>query len=162
MFRVGFGQDAHPFTDDVTKNLVLGGIVIDDHWAFEGNSDGDVVLHALCDAIEQSIGNDSFARYADVMCKEQGITDSVEYVKVALEHLADAGYTINNVGISVECKTPKIMPHADRMKDRIAEILGIDRSLIGINATSGDRLTQVACGEGAGAHVIVSVVRKEQ
>lgn len=162
MFRVGFGQDAHPFTDDVTKNLVLGGIIITDHWGFEGNSDGDVVLHALCDAIEQSIGNDSFARYADPMCKEKGITDSAEYVKVALAHLDDVGYMINNVGISVECKTPKIIPHADRMKERISDLLGVAITRIGINATSGDRLTNVACGEGVSAHVIVSVVRKEK
>ena len=160
MFRIGFGQDSHPFTEDVTKNLVLGGIVIDGHWGFKGNSDGDVVLHSLCDAIEQSIGNDSFARYADIMCKEEGITDSVKYVEVALQNLAEAGYRLNNIGVSIECKTPKIMPHAGRMRDRLAEILGVERSLIGINATSGDRLSAVACGGGVSAHVIVSVIRK--
>lgn len=161
MFRVGFGQDSHPFTEDVTKSLMLGGIVIENHWGFKGNSDGDVVLHALCDAIEQSIGSDSFARYADVMCKEQGITDSAQYVVVALQHLEEAGFALNNVGVSIECKTPKIMPHVDRMKERIAEILGVERSLIGINATSGDRLSAVACGGGVTAHVVVSVVRKQ-
>lgn len=119
------------------------------------------MLHALCDAIEQSIGSDSFARYADVMCKENGITDSAKYVKVALQHLREAGYTLNNVGVSIECKTPKIMPHVDRIKERIAEILGIEKSLIGINAMSGDCLSDVARGDGVRAHVVVSITRKD-
>ena len=160
MFRVGFGQDVHPFTEDVTKKMLLGGIVVDDHWGFEGNSDGDVVLHALCDAIEQAIGNDSFARYADVMCKEEGITDSSAYVAVAIQHMYEAGYIINNIGISIECKTPRIMPYADRMKKRIATLVNCKSDQIGINATSGERLSRVACGEGVHAHVVVSLIGK--
>lgn len=160
-FRIGFGQDTHPFTDDRSKRLMIGGIVFEGHVGFAGNSDGDVVLHALCDAIEQSIGNDSFARYADHMCAEQGITDSAAYVAVAMSNLAASGFELNNVGVSIECKTPRIMQCVDHMKIRLAQILEIDKKLIGINATSGDHLSEVARGEGVSAHVVVSVIRNQ-
>ena len=161
MFRIGFGQDAHPFTDDKEKKLMIGGVCVLDHKAFSGNSDGDVVLHALCDAIEQAIGGNSFALYADDMC-QHGVTDSVEYVNVAMRHLANAGYKINNIGVTIECKTPKIMPIVEKMRDRIAQIIQIDHGAIGINATSGDGLSDVARGSGVAAHVVVSVIRKDQ
>ncbi len=160
MFRIGFGQDSHPFTDDKEKKLTIGGICVLEHKAFAGNSDGDVVLHALCDAIEQAIGGNSFAQYADDMC-QNGVTDSAEYVNVAMRHLAISGYEINNIGVTIECKTPKVMPIVEKMRDRIAQIVHVDPGVIGINATSGDGLSDVAKGLGVASHVVVSIIRKE-
>jgi 2-C-methyl-D-erythritol 2,4-cyclodiphosphate synthase len=159
MFRVGIGQDSHPFGDDKNKKCVLGGVQIDDVIGFEGNSDGDVIIHALCASIEQALGRKNFSTYSDDMCKE-GITDSKEYLKVAVSHMKEMDYKINNVGISVECKTPKILPIEDEIKQNLAPILETDINNIGINATTGEGMTAFGRGEGVQVFVIVSLVKK--
>ena len=132
---------------------------IDDVVGFEGNSDGDVIIHALCAAIEQSLGRKNFSTYSDDMCKE-GITDSKEYLKVAVSHMKEMDYKINNVGISVECKTPKILPIEDEIKQNLAPILETDINNIGINATTGEEMTAFGRGEGVQVFVIVSLIKK--
>lgn len=158
MFRVGFGQDSHRFSEDEDKKLILGGVEIDGERGLEGNSDGDLILHAICAAIEQSLGRVNFSVYADVMCKE-GITNSAEYLKIALEHLREDDYSINNLGISIEAKSPKILPIEEEMKDSLVKLLSIEKNKIGINATSGDGLTAFGRGEGIQAFVIISIFK---
>ena len=92
MFRVGLGQDSHRFSNDAGRPLVLGGVIVPGARGLDGNSDADVVLHALCRALEQAIGDDEFSRYADDM-SGNGINDSREYVKVARANVARAGFT---------------------------------------------------------------------
>jgi 2-C-methyl-D-erythritol 2,4-cyclodiphosphate synthase len=159
MFRVGFGQDSHRFSEDECRKLVLGGVVVEGEKGLEGNSDGDAVLHAICRALEQAIGGESFSIYADEMSR-QGINDSVEYLKIAAKHVREAGYAVNNLGISIEGKRPKIIPLEKKMKNKLAEILEIAESQIGINATSGEDLTAFGRGEGIQVFTIVSLLKK--
>ena len=127
----------------------------------EGNSDADVVIHTICAAIEQALGRVNFSVYADEMCKD-GITDSVEYLKIAIAHMKEDGYKINNLGISIEAKTPKILPIEERMKNRLVEILGIEKNRIGINATSGEGLTAFGQSKGIQVFAIVSLIKNEK
>lgn len=157
-FRVGMGQDSHKFSDDPSRKLFLGGVEVADEAGHEGNSDGDVIIHALCNALEQAIGSNSLAVYTDPMC-EKGITDSKEYLKVAMEHIKEKGYKVNNVGISVEAKSPMILPIADEMRYALAPILETEKENIGINATSGEEMTPFGKGEGIQAFAIVSVIK---
>lgn len=159
MLRVGFGQDSHRFSGNKDKKLILGGVEVSGERGLESNSDGDLILHAICAAIEQALGRVNFSVYADAMCKN-GIKDSGEYLKVALEHLREDGYSINNLGISIEAKTPKILPVEEKMKDKLSEILSIERTKIGINATTGEGLTAFGLAEGIQAFVIISIVKK--
>ncbi|HIP49993.1 MAG TPA: 2-C-methyl-D-erythritol 2,4-cyclodiphosphate synthase [Candidatus Pacebacteria bacterium] len=159
MVRVGIGQDSHPFGEDENKRCILGGVRIDDVIGFKGNSDGDVIIHALCAAIEQSLGRINFSTYSDDMCKD-GITDSVEYLKVAVTHMKEMDFEINNVGISVECKVPKILPIEDEIKQNLAPILETDIANIGINATTGEGMTAFGRGEGVQVFAIVSLIKK--
>jgi len=158
MLRVGIGQDSHPFGEDENKRCVLGGVQIEDVIGFTGNSDGDVIIHAICAAIEQALGRKNFSTYSDDMCKE-GISDSKEYLKVAVIHMKEMGFEINNVGISVECKTPKILPIEDEIKQNLAPILETDIDNIGINATTGEGMTTFGRGEGVQVFVIVSLIK---
>ncbi len=158
-FKVGIGQDSHPFVKDGDKKCVLGGVKIDNVPGFVGNSDGDVIIHALCAGIEQALGRKNFSTYSDNMCKE-GITDSKEYLKVAVSHMKEKSYTINNIGISVECKTPKILPIEDEIKQNLAPILETQIENIGINATTGESMTAFGRGEGVQAFVIVSLIKE--
>jgi 2-C-methyl-D-erythritol 2,4-cyclodiphosphate synthase len=159
MFKVGIGQDSHRFSEDKNKSLILGGIEFSGEIGCEGNSDGDVIVHALCNALESAIGGFSFSTYADEICKK-GVSDSVEYLKKALEHVSRKGYQINNIGISLEAKNPKIDPKADQIKKRLAKVLKISGESIGITATSGEELTAFGRGEGIQVFVIVSLIKK--
>lgn len=159
MFRIGFGQDSHRFAQRAARRLVLGGVYIDGETGLEGNSDADVVLHALCRALEQAIGQDEFSRYADEMSR-RGVQDSREYVRVAVTRVAAAGYRVNNVGISIEAKRPRIEPVRGPMKASIAALLDVSEGEVGINATTGEDLTPFGQGLGIQAFAIVSIVRR--
>lgn len=156
--RVGIGQDSHRFTDN-GKPLVLGGIKVEGSKGLEANSDGDVVLHALFNALSSSIGEHSIGYYTDEMCRD-GITDSKEYLKVILKLMGERDYTLNNVGIALECKTPNISSIEAEMKSSLSKILGIYDDQIGITATSGEELTDFGKGNGIQCFAIVGVKRK--
>lgn len=156
MFRVGFGQDSHRLSSESGSKLFLGGYEFPLH--VESNCDGDVMIHALCNAIEQALGNGSLSVYSDSMC-ESGIKDSREYLKVAVGHAKEKGYRINNAGISFEGKMPKIEPILMEIKKKLCPILEIEEGALGINATSGEGLTAFGRGEGVQAFAIVSLVK---
>ena len=156
-YRVGFGQDSHRFAEK-EKPLVLAGVLVQNHNGLEANSDGDVVLHALFNALSQSIGGKSIGYYCDAFC-EQGITDSKEYMNLVINLLYEKGYKINNLGIMIECKTPKIDPLVDAMKHSLGALLHIEEHAIGITATSGEGLTDFGRGLGIQCFVSVSVVK---
>src|SRR3989338_3625970 len=144
--RIGFGMDSHRFVAEGDKKLMVGGIEAEGK-GFDANSDGDVVLHALFNAISQGLGEKSLGHYADPMC-EKGITDSAEYVRLMLGIMKERGYALGNVGIMLERKVPKVAPIEDRMKERLSQLLNLETSAIGITATSGEALT--AFGKGVG------------
>ena len=158
MIRVGLGQDSHAFEPEgSTKPLILGGVVFAGHPGLLANSDGDVVLHALFNALSQALGKRSLGVYADPIC-QRGVTDSREYLAVALDMVRHAGYTISNVGVSVEGRRPRIEPMSQTMKQNIARLLDVAGDQVGITATSGEGLTAFGRGEGIQVLVIVSLI----
>ncbi|MEO8537707.1 MAG: 2-C-methyl-D-erythritol 2,4-cyclodiphosphate synthase [Betaproteobacteria bacterium] len=157
MFRVGLGQDSHRFSTDPARTLVLGGIDVPGSPGLDGNSDADVVLHALCRALEQAIGEDNFSAYADEMSR-RGINDSREYVKRALANVERAGYSVNNVGLTLEGRRPKIGPLRDAMRASVAGLLKVAPANVGVNASTREDLTSFGRGEGIQAFAIVSLV----
>jgi len=160
-FRVGLGQDSHRFSHVHEKRaLMLGGVKIEDHLGLKGNSDADVILHALFNSIAQLIGWKSLGSHADKMCKEQGITDSKEYLKEPLKKLKEMGYEITTVGITIECQRPRIDPISDEIRKSIAEILGIEKEQVGIIATTGEKLTAFGQGKGIQVFSVVTAIHK--
>jgi len=154
--KTGLGQDSHAFDfDNSAKKLVLGGVVFENHPALKGNSDADVVLHAICNAISGITGVNILGKISDDLC-QQGIHDSEVYLQKALSYLRE--WQISHVSISLECKTPKITPNILAMRKNIARILATRLDNIGMTATSGEGLTAFGRGEGIQALVIVSVV----
>jgi len=152
---VGIGQDSHRF-DTVQKDLVLGGKTIFGHQGLKGNSDADVVYHAICNAISSVSGLGSLSTYSDQLCKS-GVTDSSKYVEYAVKELHKKKLKVNNISISVEAKTPRIEPHLADMKKNISKLLKISKDKVGITATSGEELTAFGRGEGIQAICLVSV-----
>src|SRR3989344_5024151 len=155
--RVGFGLDSHRFAKE-KKGLILGGVLFDGP-GLEANSDGDVILHSLFNAIWQSMGGNSIGHYADDMFRN-GISDSKEYLKVALDMLKINDYQINNIGVMIECKTPKIDPKADEIRDSIEALTGVPGERIGVTATTGEGLTDAGKGLGIQVFSVVSVSKK--
>ena len=153
--RIGIGMDSHKFSKG-KKPLMLGGIKISDKDGFEANSDGDVVLHALFNALSTAIGMKSLGFYADKMLKE-GITDSKQYLKFITGKTNEKNLKIQNVAIMLEGKRPKIDGQIDRIKSSLSKLLGIKSDYIGIAATSGEGLTEFGEGKGMQCIVVISL-----
>ncbi|MBS3100800.1 2-C-methyl-D-erythritol 4-phosphate cytidylyltransferase [Candidatus Woesearchaeota archaeon] len=146
-FRIGFGQDNHRFSNNKNKKLILGGYILPDEKGLEADSDGDVILHALFNAISTAIGERSLGYYSDEMCRK-GIADSKEYLKVILNKLKQKNLELNNVSIMIEASKPKLEPHTNKIKDSLSKILKLEKERIGIAYTSGEKLTAFGRGEG--------------
>lgn len=146
--RCAIGQDSHRFDfDEQNKPLVLGGVHFEGAPALSANSDGDVVLHAITNAVSGITCHNILGAPADELCR-RGITDSRAYLAAALQELHSP---IIHLSISIECLTPKISPQIDAMRKSIAELLHIAPDCVGITATTGEGLTD--CGKGLGISV---------
>ena len=146
--KTGIGLDSHQFVEgESDRVLVLGGLVFDDAPALLGNSDADVILHAVTDAVSGVTGRTVIGAFADAMCKE-GITDSKEYLKLSLADLAD--WQISHLSVAIECLRPKIDPKVPALRASLAGLLGIKDSDVCITATTGEGLND--CGRGLGIH----------
>ena len=147
--KTGIGLDSHQFVEgESDRVLVLGGLVFDDAPALSGNSDADVILHAVTDAVSGVTGRTVIGAVADAMCKE-GITDSKEYLKLSLADLAD--WQITHLSVAIECLRPRIDPKVPALRASLAGLLGIKDSDVCITATTGESLND--CGRGHGIHV---------
>ena len=148
--KTGIGLDSHQFVEGGSDRvLVLGGLVFDDAPALSGNSDADVILHAVTDAISGVTGRTVIGAVADAMCRE-GITDSKEYLKLSLADLAD--WQISHLSVAIECLRPKIDPKVPELRASLASLMGIKDSDVCITATTGEGLND--CGRGLGIRAL--------
>ena len=155
--KVGIGQDSHRFDfNNQTKKLILGGVKIPNEYPLLGNSDADVILHSITNAISSVTCVNILGEIADKMCKS-GITDSSKYLEKALTYL-DPNLTISHVSVSIECKTPKITPYINDIRKNLSNILNIPLSSIGITATTGEELTDFGRGLGIQVFSCVTVI----
>jgi 2-C-methyl-D-erythritol 2,4-cyclodiphosphate synthase len=154
MVKVALGEDSHRFEPvSSIKPLMIGGVLIEGCPGLAGNSDADVVLHALTNALSGISGVPILGPVSDRMCLEEGITDSKEYVQKAVESIGE--YGISHVSVSVEAKRPKLLPYYDTIRMQIAALLSIPVTAVGFTATSGEALSE--CGKGNGIHAFVIV-----
>lgn len=152
--KVAIGQDSHRIDYlNKEKDLLLGGILFEEEYSLGGNSDADVVLHAVTNAVSGITGKNIIGKVADEMCKK-GITNSEMYLKEALKYLEEK---IVHLSITIECLTPKITPKIEEMRKNIARILEIEENQIGITATTGEGLTQMGKGNGIGVFACLTV-----
>jgi len=155
MVRVGIGQDSHAFEKEVTKKCVVGGVLFEDAPGLSADSDGDVALHAICNAISSITHVPILGDIAPKLCK-QGIVDSRAYVQKALETLPSQ--KIAHVALTIEGKRPRFQARAKEIRTSIASILNIDVEKIGITFTSGDYLTSFGKGEGLQCFCILTTI----
>lgn len=146
--KAAIGQDSHRFEESPGKPLILGGVVFPGEPGLLANSDGDVVLHAITNAVSGITGQNILGKIADEMCRS-GITNSAEYLREAMKSLEGR---ISHLSVSIECMHPKISPMIPTMRESIAGLLDIQPQQVGITATSGEGLTD--CGRGLGISVL--------
>lgn len=154
-FKTGIGQDSHHFEpENSKKKCVIGGLIFDNVPGFLANSDGDIVFHAITNAISSISGTLILGTIADELCLNQGITDSEVYLKEALKTLGDQ--KITHIAITIEGNRPKLKLRIEEMRQHIANVMGIEKSQVGITATTGEKLTSFGKGEGVQCFAIVS------
>ncbi len=160
-FRIGFGVDSHRFLPQKTnKKLVLGGVKIKGHVGLDSHSDGDVILHALFNALSSAVGEGSIGQsFPDTDSKWKGVNSQI-FIQEILSKIKKQKLEIGNVVISLECKTPKISPHEASIKHNLAELLGVPLGCIAIHATSGEGLTSFGKGEGIYGQAVVLLQSK--
>lgn len=147
IYRTGIGQDSHRFHDEsFVKSCIIGGLMFDDVPGFQANSDGDVIFHALCNAISSLTGVVILGKVADELLLKEGITDSKIYLEKALETLGNQ--KIVHVAITLEALRPKFLKKIEALRHSVAEALKIAISQVGITATTGEGLTDFGCGDG--------------
>lgn len=157
MFRIGLGYDAHQFKDD--GRLVLGGVTIDYPRGMEAHSDGDVVLHALCDALLGAAGlGDIGKHFPDSDAAFKGI-DSRILLRDVGQKLTGLGYSIGNADITIIAQMPRMAPHIEAMRRNIADDLGSPVDLINVKATTTEGMGFEGRGEGIAVQAIALLHR---
>lgn len=135
---------------------MIGGLIFDGVPGLDADSDGDIVYHAICNAITSLSGVPILGGIARDLCRKDGITDSQVYLEKALQALG--AQEIVHVALSIEGKRPHFEERIDQMKKKIASVLGVKTSAVGITATSGDGLTDFGCGDGLQCFCILTTV----
>ena len=142
--RIGFGWDSHAFKAGVP--LRIGGMTLQHHEGLAGHSDGDVLLHAITDALLGAVAAGDIGSYFPPGDPRWKDADSAIFLNLALEELDNAGYRIVNIDTTLVLAAPKIAPVAGEMRSRVADLLGIEMNQVSIKAKTpeGMNLDHVA------------------
>lgn len=150
--RIGHGYDAHRFCEN--KALVIGGVHIESDMGLLAHSDGDVLIHALADAILGAAGErDIGYNFPDNDNRYKNIDSTILLAKVA-EIIAQNGLYIEYCDMTVIAQKPKLSPYIIPMRDRIAEVIGIPVGRVNVKATTEERMGFTGRGEGIAAHAV--------
>jgi 2-C-methyl-D-erythritol 2,4-cyclodiphosphate synthase len=156
-YRVGTGFDAHAFEDGAA--LVLGGVHIDHPRGLAGHSDGDVLAHALTDAVLGAAGlEDIGALFPSGDPALEG-ADSVELLREAWVRVREAGWDLANADVVLIGEEPRLAPHRDAMRARLADALGVAPELVAVRATTTDGLGFTGRREGLAAQAVALLRR---
>lgn len=156
-FRVGFGYDSHRFTPD--RPLVIGGICVPYHLGLAAHSDGDVLIHALCDALLGAAGLKDIGTYFPDNDNAFLNIDSKLILEKVVQLLTERNWKINNVDCTLILEQPKMKPHIDTMKASLAPILKMEENRIAIKAKTNEKMGFTGASEGIAATVAVTIIK---
>ena len=159
MIRTGIGYDVHQFAEG--RPLILGGVEIPHTHGLDGHSDADVLSHAISDSILGALGLPDIGYYfppGDESCKD---ICSLRILEKCRNLCEEYEYQLMNVDSSLVAEAPKVLPHAEAMKAKIAEALDIDPGQVGIKATTNETMGFVGRKEGMAAYASALIAKKE-
>ncbi|MEK9968130.1 MAG: bifunctional 2-C-methyl-D-erythritol 4-phosphate cytidylyltransferase/2-C-methyl-D-erythritol 2,4-cyclodiphosphate synthase [Ferrovibrio sp.] len=155
--RTGQGFDVHAFSDEAGRKLTIGGLVIPHDRGLAGHSDADVALHALTDAILGALGDGDIGQHFPPSDARWKNADSAAFLKHAMALVAARGGMLAHCDITIICEAPKIGPHREAMRARIAEITGISIDRVSVKATTTEQLGFTGRREGIAAQAVATV-----
>ena len=155
--RIGTGYDIHRLVPD--RKLILGGIEVEHELELLGHSDADVRIHAIIDALLGAAALGDIGTYFPDTSNEYKDADSAVLLRETADLLINAGYEIVNIDSSLICQKPKLAPYIQRMRQNLADILGIDISEISIKAKTNEKLDSVGRGEAIAALTAVLITK---
>jgi 2-C-methyl-D-erythritol 2,4-cyclodiphosphate synthase len=156
-YRIGSGHDLHRL--EPGRTLVVGGVPIPHETGPAAHSDGDVLLHAVTDALLGSLAlGDIGEWFPDTDPAWQG-TDSARFVTAAVDEIVRRGWTVGNLDCTVFAQRPKLSPHKPRIRQRLAELLRIEADRVNVKAKTGERVGPIGREEAIAAEAVVLVVR---
>ena len=150
--RVGLGYDSHRF--EAGRRLVLGGVTIPDATGLKGHSDADVLIHAVIDALLGAAARGDIGSHfpdADDRWKD---ADSAQLLAAVVAEIAAAGWRVGNVDATVICERPKLRPHVDAIRARLASLLGVDVGQVSVKGKTNERMDDVGAGAGIAVHAV--------
>ena len=156
-YRVGTGVDAHAFEDGVP--LVLGGVRIEHPRGLAGHSDGDVLAHALTDALLGAAGMEDIGALFPSGDPALKGAESIELLREAWRRVREAGWELANADVVLIGQEPRLAPHRDEMRARLAGALGVDEERVAVRATTTDFLGFTGRGEGLAAQAVALLRR---
>lgn len=156
-FRVGFGYDSHRFAPD--RPLVIGGIVIPYELGLAAHSDGDVLIHAVCDALLGAAGLRDIGTYFPDNDPAWKNADSTKLLAKVVELVAEKGWKVNNLDCTLVLEKPKMKPHVEQIIHRLAELLRIDPDRVAVKAKTNEKMGFTGAGEGIAATAAVTIMR---
>ena len=156
--RIGHGYDVHRLAEG--RRLVLGGVEVPCERGLLGHSDADVVLHALMDALLGAAALGDIGRlFPDSSERYRGI-DSRRLLREVAAVLAESGFSVGNVDVTLVAQRPKVAPYILRMRENIASDLGIPLDAVSVKATTEEGLGFTGGGEGMAAHAVALIERR--
>ena len=155
--RIGHGYDVHALADGL--RLVLCGVEIEHTKGCVAHSDGDVAIHAICDAMLGALALGDIGKlFPDTDQQYKGI-DSTILLKYVVELVISKGYSISNIDCTIAMQRPKLRPHIDTMRERLSEVVGIAADRISVKATTTERLGFEGREEGVSTTAVVLLVK---
>ncbi|MBO0611867.1 MAG: 2-C-methyl-D-erythritol 2,4-cyclodiphosphate synthase [Pseudomonadota bacterium] len=153
MMRIGHGYDVHAFTDG--DHLVLGGVKIPHTHAFKAHSDGDVLLHAICDALLGALALGDIGQHFPDTAAEYANIDSRILLRHVYGLVRAKGYAVINLDSTIIAQAPKMMPHITAMREHLAVDLSCALDQVNVKATTTEKLGFAGRKEGIAAHAVV-------
>jgi 2-C-methyl-D-erythritol 2,4-cyclodiphosphate synthase len=153
MFRIGQGFDVHQLTE--CRPLIIGGITIPYEKGLLGHSDADVLLHTVADACLGAIGEGDIGRHFPDTDPNFKDADSAKLMEHVWQLVKDRGYALVNADCTIIAQKPKMAPHIQQMKERIAELLNASPEQINVKATTTEKLGFTGRGEGIASQAVV-------
>ncbi|HEY0659708.1 MAG TPA: 2-C-methyl-D-erythritol 2,4-cyclodiphosphate synthase [Lysobacter sp.] len=156
--RIGQGYDVHAFGDG--DHVVLGGVRVAHDRGVIAHSDGDVVIHALCDAMLGALALGDIGQHFPPTDPQWKDTDSRTFLRHCNGLIGELGWQVGNADITVVCERPKVGPHASAMRELLAGDLGVALDAVSIKATTSERLGFTGRGEGIAAMAVCLLVAR--
>lgn len=158
--RIGHGYDVHAFADESQGNvgIVLGGVSIDHTRQLLAHSDGDVLLHALCDALLGAASLGDIGKHFPDTSDEWAGANSRDLLRHVVQLVVEQGWQVNNIDATIVAQAPKMSPHITAMCEHIAADCGIELGAVNVKATTTEQLGYIGRGEGIAVHAVASLV----